>query len=712
MLDLYVNIDYYTLYQLYLFLLKCSKAIKIKSISYLLAKVRIVFFREKKSKKSKNTTLQLVENNRVGEKIRQRIVVSLGVGFDVAPELRRKVAAAVEQKLLGQQILFDDVQISQLSDRIVKKIQTEGRWASITKTMATRPNAAPEQSSQIAEVYIDQVEHGNDRILGPLLLGHTFWNRLGFPRILKQCDFNTRQIQTAEISVLNRLIAQNSEHAIPDWIKTVAAEDLINKSAEEFAHDRFYKISDKLLTHQQTIEKQLYENEKSLFNLNNSIYLYDLTNTYFEGLCAKNPKAQFNKNQKEKRTDCRQIVIALVLDQEGFIRRHHIFNGKTADVSSLEDILKLLESDFQDAQLPTIIMDRGIASDDNVELLKSKELKYIIATRSGEEKPFIDDFINADFKVLNNKKNQIVEVFLKKQDDQTYLLCRSEARKSKEQAMRNQAEERLENDLLKLKNLIDTGKRSEPAMVERAIGRIKERHSRVSHYYEIEYKPFSFGYNLPPGSVIVRRLANSLEKLKAKVTEYKISYVKLNTKLKELFEKYPEDYLKVRIQVTEPKFSGKPIDEKQNNLKSLDGNYLLKTNRNDLNDNEIWHMYVMLTRVEAAFRNLKTDLKLRPNFHQKEKRVDGHVFITILAYHLLHSIEQVLRQNNVTSSWATVKRIVSTHTFSTIILPTTSGKVIHLRKPGRPEPIHEKIYKILKVNVNELKTRKIEFYKK
>jgi transposase len=671
-----------------------------------------MFFREKKSKQSKNPTLQLVENQRVGKKFKQRVVISLGVGFEVAPELRRQVANVVEQKLLGQQALFNDARVIQLAERIVKKIQTEGRWTSVSKAMAAAPKNLPEQVSEVAEVYVDQVEHGNDRILGPLLIGHTFWNRLGFPAILRQCNFNNQQIQTAELSILNRLIAQNSEHAIPDWIKTVAAEDLIHKSAEEFADDRFYNISDQLLSHQATIEKQLYENEKSLFNLNNCIYLYDLTNTYFEGLCAGNPKAEFNKNQKEKRTDCRQIVIALVLDQEGFVRRHYIFKGKTADASSLEDMLRLLESDFQGAHLPTIIMDRGIATDDNIKLLESKGLNYIVATRSGEEKPFIDDFINADFKVIKNKKNNSVEIFLKRQGDQTYLLCRSEARQLKEKAMRNQAEMRLEEDLNKLKALIDTGKRTEPLTVERAIGRIKERHSRASHYYTIEFTPFSFAFQIPDGCEVARRLENSLKKLKEKADKYKISHIKLNSKLKELSGKYPEDYLKVRIQVTEPEFSGKPIDEKRDQLKSLDGNYLLKTNRKDLNDAEIWRMYVMLTRVEAAFRNLKTDLKLRPNFHQKKERVDGHVFITILAYHLLHSIECTLRANSCTSSWATVKRLVSTHTYSTIILPTTSGKVIHLRKPGQPEPIHQEIYKFLKVDVNELKTQKIQISKK
>ncbi|MGP8329179.1 MAG: IS1634 family transposase [Methanosarcinaceae archaeon] len=671
-----------------------------------------MFIRQKKSKSSKRPTLQLVENNRVGHKIKQRIIVSLGVGFSIDSDKRRLVAAAVEQKLLRQLDLYIDPEVDAVADRIVKKIQTEGRWTSSPKTTTDPDKAESPNAQQTAEVVIDQVEHSNDRELGPLFIGHCFWQRLSFDEILRKCDFNERQIKTAELSVLNRLIAQNSEHAIPGWLKTVAAEDLIDKSAEDFAEDRFYLISDKLFKYKNTIEEQLYIKERNLFNLNNFIYLYDLTNTYFEGLCRRNPKAKFNKNQKEKRSDCRQIVIALVLDQEGFIRRHYVLDGKTSDAKSLEDILEALEKDFQNAELPTIIMDRGVISAANEELLQSKGLNYIVATRSGEEKPLINDFLNADFKVLKDHHNNKVEVFLKQENDLTYLLCKSSARKVKEQAMRNQAEERLDQNLNKLKKLIDTGKRKDPSVVQQAIGRIKERHSKVSHYYSIEFTPFSFEYKIPANTDLPKRLLNSLEKLYDKATHFEMSHVKLKSELDKLSQKYPDDYEKIKVAVTDPEFFGKPLDEKREKSQNLDGNYLLKTTRNDLTDNEIWRMYVMLTRVEAAFRNLKTDLKLRPNFHQKNIRVEGHVFITILAYHLLHSIEHKLRENDCTFSWATVKRVISSHNYSTIILPTVHGTVIHLRKPGIPEPAHQKIYDKLQIRPLALPTLKTEIFKK
>ena len=665
-----------------------------------------MFLREKNSKNSKLPVLQLVENIRQGDKISQRLIVSLGTHLPVSKEIRKQVSRAVKQRLLGQTSFLDDPQVTVIADRIIKKIQTDGKWDS-TRKQVQRYKQETKDAPQTAEVFVDDVEHGYDRILGPLFIGHTFWNRLGFPNLLSRRGFSDTQIKTAEISVLNRLIAQDSEHAIPSWIKTVAVEDLIIDKAEDYGDDRFHSISDRLFKHQKKIEEALYERENDLFHLNNAICLYDLTNTYFEGSCQSNPKAQFNKNQKEKRTDCRQIVIALVLDQQGFIRRHHIFDGKMTDVKSLAHILKILKKDFQGAELPTLIMDRGMVSDENIELLKSYGVKYIVATRSGEEKHFTDDFLNSDFKVLKDNKNNKVEIFLKQEGAETFLLCKSTLRKAKEHSMRNQAEERLDQDIAQLAKLVKTGRRVDPFAVERSIGRIKQRHSTVAHYYEIAYVPFSFEYQIQRDAVIAKRLLNSLLKLKEKADQYKISHVKLKSDLERLSQKYPRDYEQIRITIQESFFSGEPIDEKREQLQALDGNYLLKTNREDLSDCDIWNMYVMLTRVESAFRTLKTDLKLRPNFHQKETRVEGHVFITILAYHLLHSIEHTLRENGCSHSWATIKRVVSNHTYASIILPTTSGTVIHLRKPGRPEAVHEEIYKKLHVKVETLPVNKV-----
>jgi len=328
--------------------------------------------------------------------------------------------------------------------------------------------------------------------------------------------------------------------------------------------------------------------------------------------------------------------------------------------------------------------------------------------RPNEESIFIGDFDNDNnFTMLKERdKKSKVEIFLKELNDKIYLLCKSEGRKAKETAIRNKAEKKLEDELTNLLKQIQNGRENNPVDIERRIGRFKERHSKVAKYYEIEYQHREFSYLVPDNIAINKRLSNSLKKLKEKADKNAVSFPALMKKLIELEEKYTHDYLKVKIHLKEPILTWGTIDEIQAKAMKLDGNYLLKTNRKDLKQDDIWNLYVMLTGIESAFKNLKSYLGLRPNHHQKEKRVEGHIFISILAYHLLHSIEYTLRQSGDHSRWATIKRLVSTHNYSTIQLPTTQGTVINVRTAGVPEAVHIDIYNKLGVDYKNLPIRK------
>jgi len=700
-----------------------------------------MFFREKTSKHSKLPILQLVENIHTNNGTRQRIVVSLGTYLNIPKAHQRTVARLVKERLLGQHsFLENETSLMVYVDKVVKKIQTEGKWNSVRSMTekrprnASKPGSAPEPQSSpaaspsppklTAEVFVDDVQHGYDRELGPLLVGHEFWNRLDFPTILEACGLTPSQITTAELSVLNRLIAQNSEHSIPAWLNTVAAEELLEVNVDQFADDRFYRISDKLLEHQTEIETRLYRREQDLFNLSNSIFLYDLTNTYFEGSAAGNPKAEYNGNQKEKRSDCPQVVVALVVDSEGFIRRHRIFNGKMTDATSLKQIIIHLQKEFQAASMPTLIFDRGVVSKENMELLDSYAngtLKYVIACRPNEESGFIHDFNTQPFCELEDRdadknktktKKHTVEIFLKEQDGMLYLLCKSEGRKAKERAMRNKTEAKLETALTHLSTQIKNGKENDPVKIERRIGRLKERYASVAKYFTMTYTHREFSYSRCPdssnsGMTFPKRLAKSLQTLKEKADSNAISFPALNKRLASIAAKYPQAYSRLLIHLKEPQLNWETIDEIEEKERNLDGNYLLRTNRRDLQKHQIWHLYMTLTRLENAFRNLKSHLGLRPLYHQHENRVDGHIFISIQAYHLLHAIEYTLRQQGEHSRWATIKRLVSTHRYSTIQLPTVSGKVINIRKPGIVEGIHQEIYQKLGVDYTSLPTKKI-----
>lgn len=664
-----------------------------------------MFFRENRSKNSKLPVLQLVENIRTARGPRVRIVVSLGTKFKVPKSDRSAVARIVKERLSGQLSFFSyDAQLVGHADYIVKKIQTEGKWDSARQ----RVSEFKESGRQTAEIFVEDVEHGYTRELGPILIGDTFWNRLNFPSILREYEFRESEIKTAEIAVLNRLISQDSENGIIPWLWTVAIDELLGIDFMQFGHDRFYRISDKLLKYQSYIEEELYQREKDLFSLEDCIFLYDLTNTYFEGVCARNPKAKYSKNQKEKRSDCPQVVVALVLDGDGFIRRHRVFEGKMSDSKSLDHIVRELEKEFSYKSMPTIIFDRGMVTEENIELLKSYgNLKYIVMCRSNEEKQFIGTFQREEFHIVEGRDpKKKVEVMIKPSADIVYLLCKSEGRKNKEQAMRNSREKKLEKQLTSLQNQIQRGRENNPVKIEQRIGRIKERFGKVSQYYAITYTHQEFSYTLPEDVKISKRISNSLVKLKEKADGNTITFPALEKKLAVIQEKYSFDFDKIKMHLIAPALIWGPIEEIREKETGLDGNYLLKTNRTDLNADEIWKLYVTLTRIENAFGDLKSYLGLRPNRHHREDRVDGHIFITILAYHLLHSIEYMLRVKGVHSRWATIKRVVSTHNYSTVQLPTTAGPVINIRKPGIPEGIHMEIYDKLDVVCKHLPVRR------
>lgn len=666
-----------------------------------------MYFREKHTNTSQKPVVQLVESYRIGAKVKQRLIVSLGTEPDMPKSLWKTIAKSVEDKLYGIQVLWEDAKISMYSEAIVRKIQNEGKWIPLRNVNAE--NASPDNNGmKTAEVYIDNVDHGISRTLGPCLIGHTFWQRLGFDKILYKCKFSPIEIQTSEISILNRLISGDNEVTIPAWVHQTAIGDLIGLGVENFGKDRFYRISDKLLWHKNYIEKHLYQNEYSMFGSDTSLVLYDLTNSYFEGSCKLNPKAEYNGNQKEKRTDCPQIVVALVLDGDGFCSRHFTFKGTMSDRNSLKHILESLSKEFDTNSPPTVIMDRGVADDKNMELIKNYfKLNYIVASRSNEEKQFEEQFKNEDFFIIKEDKTNIVKVRVEKQEDITYLLCKSSGRERKEKAMRNMREQRLEESLQRLHERIKNAKINSPEQVNKAIGRIAEKHCKAAHYYDIKHVPYNFRYTIKEGVKIDKRLEKMLNLRREKALTFKITYLALEKEIKGIKEKYANDFKNITITINEPQLNWAPIDEKEQSKQALEGNYLLKTERKDLSDKQIWNIYMMLTRVEKAFRNLKSDLALRPNPHQKENRVDSHIFISILAYHLLHAIEFSLKQKGENVWWSSVKRVMSSHCYSTIILPTVKGTVIHLRKPGIPEAIHRKIYQLLDIDFQNMKKTKL-----
>ena len=235
---------------------------------------------------------------------------------------------------------------------------------------------------------------------------------------------------------------------------------------------------------------------------------------------------------------------------------------------------------------------------------------------------------------------------MKRSGQQTYVLCISSERIEKDRAIREKQEQRLLADLAALERRIEKGRLKNPVKIGEAIGRIKERYPRVARYYRIEYD----GEN--------KRLV------------------------------YPVDA------------------QRHEQAEQLDGGYLLHSNRNDLSAEDAWRTYMLLTRAENAFRDMKSPLVLRPIHHQVQRRVDTHIFLSILAYHLLVAIEKTLLDQGVHSSWATLRDALKTHQVCTVVLPTNQGDVLRIRKSSTPEPPHKTIYDLLHIPTQIIQPKK------
>ena len=312
-----------------------------------------MFFRSKQTHAGR--ALQLIESFRDGDGLpRQRIVVSLG-GVDVPQDLWKAVASLVETLLRGETLLVPFPQpVQKWASLVLQKIEKKG-W----KSKSAIKRLAEEKSSEKIDETL--VSHHNTVELGPELVAERAWNELNLQQCLVSLRLSSRQILAAKISICNRLIEPCSEHSLTEWLRGTAFSDLLGEDVTRLNDDSFYRISDTLLEHKDSIEKFLVRRETSLFSLRRTVLLYDLSNTYFEGLCQKNPKAARTKASKHQRSDVPSVAFGMVLDGDGFLLRHKMFEGNIGEASTLMEMIQGLSAETD--QKPVVIIDGGIASE-------------------------------------------------------------------------------------------------------------------------------------------------------------------------------------------------------------------------------------------------------------------------------------------------------------------------------------------------------------
>jgi transposase len=611
-----------------------------------------MYIREKKTKTT--PVLQLVSGDRGHDgKVRQHIILSLG-NVPIPDELRKTIAHEVENRLNGYQRLLPlDLAIAEWVDFILKKLKDENKLLPVKHLEQSRSSA-----QVINGVQFEQIDHENGTLLGPLLPLESAWNSLGISEFLKEHKFSSRQVNSAKISVFNRLLDPDSENALLSWAKTTALNEVLGEQIELSGEDRFYRVSDKLLLCRDALEAHLRNCEQSLFNLNRTLVLYDLTNSYFEGQAAANPKARRSANSKENRSDCPLLSVGLVLDGEGFVLTHKVFSGNLHDCKTMVSAINELQNVSGNDARPLVVLDGGIATAANLAYLTEHGFDYVVNGKRTTRQKFAADFLELDrfHKVGERDDKAPVLVRRLESENEHILLCRSDERKKKEDAIVSKTEEKLIAALEKLQKRIskNDGKlhlAQGPETVNRNIGKICGKYTRAAKFYTVEF--------------IQKNL-----------------------------------YL-----------SWRRNDEEYQAGSELHGCYHLRCSRKDLADNLIWHIYITLTKVESAFRLLKSDLGLRPFFHYTEDRCDGHIWITVLAYHLLRWVEYSLQLAGCKLSWQALRKTLATHCYTSIIIPADDGKIRHMRKPGRPDEQQRSIYSLLEIDLKTLPV-KIAIFKK
>ena len=612
-----------------------------------------MFIRKTHTKNKKTgkiyTKFSLVASRLTDKGPRQHTIMQLGY-LELSKIDLKILADMLENRLAGQSSLYSvesNLELESIANEAIKNYHF----------VETKQKEIIQQNQKNKEnlITIDEnsLSVSKARSLGPVLIGNEYWKRLGCDNILKTQGFSKRERCLLQAIIIGRLVQPGSELSTWTWFReNTALSELLEEDISSLNKNPFYEISDKLWDSKESIEKALWENQQKLFNLKPTIFLYDLTNTYFEGVCKKNPLAQHG-HSKEKRKDCRLVSLALVVDSDGTPVYSRIYKGNQSEPETLDGILdEVYSSNRLDGNIkPTIVMDRGIAISKNIQSIKDKGLPYAVVERKKNEKEYLDLFkaCPTEFEEWKDSKGQ--RVFLKKivTESEVKVLVKSEQRAVKEEAMSESKEKKYLADLEKIKKSLKKGKAKTVGAVHERIGRAKSSYSSIAKHYSIE-------------TDTTDDIVND------------ISW-KLNL----------------------------PNKEKE----ALHGSYVISTDQKTLKAQDIWELYVTLTKVEGAFRDLKSDLGLRPVYHQKEKRVCAHLQISVLAYHLMSAIEKDLRFGGIHSSWRTVNRAMSSLQMVSINYLDDKKQLHELRKSTSPEQHHKEILTTLKIKLPTMSKKSI-----
>ncbi len=594
---------------------------------------------QSKSKKNSNNkyyTYRLMESLRVGDKVKKITLLNLGSHFSVDKKDWRILSDRVNDILNQIPSLFEiDKELESLAQQYVIKI------------IASKAKVKDENEDKYKEIDTRTIKNSDAKTIGVENILYETIKELELPEKLKDLGLTNIQINSAIGTLVAKATNPGSEAKAFDWLcDTSAINELIGCDFNQISSNNIYRISDKLYANKEEIEEHLYKKQKKIFNYEETITLYDLTNTYFEGGAKGIEKAKRGRS-KEKRSDAPIITLGVMLDSSGFVRKSEIFDGNVSEGKTFQGMLDKLkiaakDKNLLDTKSSLVVMDAGIATQENIDYLVKTGYEYIVVSRK-KEKQF--DETKSTAVKLNNKDEVIVRAqkVINEETGEIELFVHSQARELKENAMQKRVQDVFLEKLQYLKDGLIIKKRTKKyEKVLESIGRLKEKYSAIAQYYNI------------------------------------------------ITTKDPESANAIDIEWSE-KCS---LDKKS----SINGVYCLRSNNSTMDEQTLWKTYTTLTDLEAVFKSLKSELGLRPIFHQTQSRVDGHLFITLLAYSIIHTIRYKLGRENIHYSWSKIRDILSNQVRVTTSMKCKDGSTIYIRQSTEPTEKQKEIYNALKIN--------------
>lgn len=572
------------------------------------------------------TTFRLVASERIGGRVKQRTILNLGTNFSLPKEKWPELCTRIEQILAGQGSLFP------LADVIEREAQNYAALL-VTKSGIRELQEETGNSCDYQEVDVNSLELVRPRSIGVEHVGLAALEELNMPQILADAGLNKVQRDTAIGSIIGRMAEPGSELATYGWLtERSGLGELLDVDYAGMPLIRLYRTSDLLVKNRQTIESLLFARIGELFSLETTVTLYDLTNTYFEGAVAGNPKAK-RGHSKEKRSDCPLVTLGLVLDGSGFVRRSRMFEGNVTESATFEEMITGLQA----PEGAMVIMDRGIATESNIAWLVAHHYRYLVVSR--ERKRQFDP--GQSVEVVNKSGGSIlVQRIVNEEETEARLYCYSTEREDKEAGITSRFIANFESGLAKLAAglTLPRGEKRHDKILQR-IGRLQEKSHGISQHYRIDITRDATGEKV---------LALSWEKVPVPGTI-----------------------------LTHP------------------GVYCLRTNELAWDEKTLWQTYITLTDLEAVFRSLKSELGLRPIYHHKEIRAEGHLFITVLAYQAIQVLRRKLRGHGFNENWSTLRQIFAGQLRVTATFKQKDGRTLHVRKTTSSEPQLRQLYEAL-----------------